>query len=159
MINSYERVLELMGQTNDGPLFAQFVEDLGEEPYVLLDTVFTTEYDFAKSGLHLSFDKSYNNSLDSPLGGFAFAIFSLAINPTSFKSRKSYSGNLPAGIVPNDSLEEVEKKLGEKCRDDGNVKMEMINRVPPVNFEFSFLDGGKSVCHFTISTHQDFQKG
>ncbi len=48
MNNCYERVLELMGQTNDSLLFEQFIQDLGEEPYVLLDTVFTTEYDLAR---------------------------------------------------------------------------------------------------------------
>ena len=150
MNNCYERVLELMGQPNDGPLFAQFVADLGEEPYIILDTNVTTEYDIARSGLHLSYWNTHNNSLDSKLSGFSFAIFSLAIDPTSFKSRRSYSGNLPAGIVPSDSFEEVERKLGQKRSVEGNVKFEMLNHVPPVNFEFSFLDGGKSICHFSI---------
>lgn len=112
MDKAFERVLDLLGKPNDDGLFAQFVEDLGEKPEILLQTDLVTEYDFGRSGLHLSYQS--NSLRDSTLEGsvFAFAIFSLGPDSKTLSSRRKYVGNLPFGIIRGDSRDEVGKKLG-----------------------------------------------
>jgi hypothetical protein len=105
MQDTYERVLELLGKCDDDPLFGQFVEDLGELPYILLKTKHATEYMFDKSGLHLSFREGPQSSPSSSVRGFGQAIFSV---------RKGYNGNLPSDIEPDDSRDAVERKLDMK---------------------------------------------
>jgi hypothetical protein len=60
MENCYERILELLGTHKDDPVFAKFVEDLGETPNVFLDSRHSTEFMFEQSGFTLSFMKKPN---------------------------------------------------------------------------------------------------
>lgn len=112
MDNAFERVLDLLGKPNNDGLFAQFIEDFGEKPEILLQTDRVTEYDFGRSGLHLSYQS--NSLRDSSLegSGFAFAIFSLRPDSKVLTSRRSYVGNLPHDIKRGDSRDEVAEKLG-----------------------------------------------
>lgn len=112
MEKAFERVLDLLGKPNNDGLFAQFIEYLGEKPEILLQTDRVTEYDFGRSGLHLSYQS--NSLRDSSLEGsvFAFAIFSLRPDSKVLTSRRSYVGNLPYGIKRGDSRDEVAIKLG-----------------------------------------------
>lgn len=112
MDKTFERVLNLFGKPDNDGLFAQFIDDLGEQPVILLQTDRVTEYDFGKSGLHLSYQANSLRDLGSEGSGFAFAIFSLGIDSKAFSSRRSYVGNLPNGIRAGDSPVEVARKLG-----------------------------------------------
>lgn len=106
MKNIYERVLELMGKTQDDRLFAQFLSDLGEDPVIYKKDEVSTEYMFEKSGFALSFMEV---SRHSSRRGFAHAFFYLR-SP----SRPTYDGKLPGGIKPDDDRDDVERKLGLK---------------------------------------------
>ena len=111
MDNTFERVLELFGKPNDDSFFARFITDLGEQPEILLQTEKVTEYDFGRSGLHLSY---MLNSLSDLSSGSSFtgAIFSLGPDAKTLSSRRSYVGNLPYGIRRGDTSSEVSRKLG-----------------------------------------------
>jgi hypothetical protein len=111
MDKAFERVLELFGKPNDDGLFAQFIDDLGEKPEIILQTDRVTEYDFGRFGLHLSY--MLNSLTDLSNGSsFNYAIFSLGPDSKAFSSRRSYLGNLPYGIKRGDSRTDVAKKLG-----------------------------------------------
>ena len=109
MQNTYERVVELMGASKDGPLFAQFVMDLGEQPIIFKQDDISTEYMFNNAGLALSFMEV---SRHSSISGFAHAFFH---NPASGHAElQRYGGDLPNNIKFEDNRHDVERKLKTK---------------------------------------------
>lgn len=103
----YERVIELMGTNPEDPLFAKFIEDLNDPPVIFLDNLCSTEYQFANTGLEISFMKGP--------GCFTYAYFHFRrpkIESIKTRWKKHYSGNLPGGVSVDDSPEDIKKKLG-----------------------------------------------
>lgn len=149
MDSAFERVLDLLGKPNNDGLFAQFTEDLGEKPEILLQTDRVTEYDFGRSGLHLSYQS--NSLRGSSLEGavFAFAIFSLRPDSKVLTSRRSYVGNLPYGIERGDSRDEVAKKLGISADLTGN---DILYEFSDYKLSFSFF-GDPSILASLFVSH------
>lgn len=100
----YERVLELLGKSQDDPLFAKFINDLEENPHTLCKDNHGTTYLFRKSGLSLIF---YEHSKC-----FATVFFHFGSEMANSGTVSRYSENLPAGIKFGDSRADVERKLG-----------------------------------------------
>jgi len=98
MLDQYRRIIELFGQSPDDPISRQFVKDLGETP-----SFASGSYVFPKTGFLLFCDRR----------NFVMAFFHIA-NPATEPGGYSqpYSGDLPAGIRPEDSRQDVQHKLG-----------------------------------------------
>lgn len=108
MDSCYERLIELLGKSPDDPRFDQFVQDIDETPQLLIDRKNVRQYSFRENGIFIRIDKLQNQIKSVSLHLLSAMVESGASN--------RYSGNLPAGITPNDKRSLVTKKLALQPR-------------------------------------------
>lgn len=102
--SSYDRIIEVLGKSDDDAIFLQLIKDLGEMPEVIDCPPDSSQYLFSKSGLALQFMGRSKC--------FVAAFFHFASAAVRTGQVKPYTGNLALDINFGDSHEDVASKLG-----------------------------------------------
>jgi hypothetical protein len=135
----YDQLLALLGKSTDDPGFAEFIDDLGEEPEID-DKSHAWFCNFRQSGIQIV-------GLSGETGKskrFYAVMYFIAVPDVRDGHVKSYCGEFVAGVTPDDSMEEVRRKIELKPSDwyaDDETKLRYDFPDHILHFHFQEPDG------------------
>ncbi len=137
MDDLFKRLSEIIGQEVDSPICKQFVRELREEPLNARALYFFPETGFSLITAQRIFVRAFLNVRTPRDPGYINA----------------FKGNLPGGVSPHDSREEIRSKLNGKLAESSETEDQYD--FSPLTLFIKFATDGTGVCSLSLGYNDE----